>query len=269
MRFFEKTRRTMLRAAVPLAAFALTVVGGLAFARSAAAQDRSELLQSRRRTYESSQNFAFELRFAPYTPQIDDDPKLGGARPYEKSFGTAPRLELAAEFDWQMVNIPWVGSLGPGISIGTTSMTRPATKLDGTPSASEQSLDIYPMYLVAVLRADVFMRKMRIPLVPYAKLGLGYALWRAYTTGGTSEAPNGSGTIAGKGSTYGAHAALGLAFQMNSLDPGAGRAFDESLGVNNTYLYAEWMLSSLSNFGSASALRVGTSTWVAGLAFEF
>jgi hypothetical protein len=248
---------------------AMALTGGVAFTRSAEAQDRSTALGGRTRNFESPQNFAFELRFAAYRPAVDDDPKLGGARPFEKSFGTAPRLELAAEFDWQTLRIPWVGTLGPGISIGTTSMTRPATKLDGTPSASEQSLDIFPMYLVGVLRADVFMRKMGIPLVPYAKLGVGYALWRAYTTGGTSEAPNGATMVAGKGSTWGTHAALGLSFQMNVLDPRAGRAFDESVGVNNTYLYAEWMLASLSNFGGANALRVGTSTWVMGLAFEF
>jgi hypothetical protein len=255
-----------LRGAAPVV---VSFAALIACARSAQAQDRSDLLGGRHRTFESPQHFAFELRFAPYRPQIDDDPKLGGARPYEKSFGSAPRLELAAEFDWQIVRIPWVGTVGPGISAGTTSMSRPATKLDGSPSASDQSLDIYPMYLVGVLRADVFMRRMGIPLVPYAKAGVGYALWRAYTTGGTSSAPSGSGVVAGKGSSWGTQLALGLAFQLNALDPRAGRAFDESIGVNNTYFYGEWMLSSLSSFGSASALRVGTSTWVMGLAFEF
>ncbi|MDB4998170.1 MAG: hypothetical protein JWM74_5602, partial [Myxococcaceae bacterium] len=47
MRFDETTRRTTsrttLRTAAALAAFALTALGTLVFARSAAAQDRSEL----------------------------------------------------------------------------------------------------------------------------------------------------------------------------------------------------------------------------------
>lgn len=260
--------RMSLRVAAPVLAASLAL---LAFARTARAQDRSEQLGGRHRIYESPQHFAFELRFGAYKPQIDEDPALHGANPYATSFGTAPRLELAAEFDWQILRIPWVGTIGPGASIGITSASRRAHKLDQPTvlSASDQTFDIYPMYLAAVLRADVLMRKARIPLVPYLKLGIGYALWRGSTTGGTSVQPSGNQLVSAKGSSWGTHAALGLAFQLNVLDSGAGRAFDESMGVNNTYLYAEWMFSSLGNLSGTNALRVGTSTWVAGLAFEF
>jgi len=54
-----------------------------------------------------------------------------------------------------------------------------------------------------------------IPLVPYAKAGLAYALWRASTTAGTVTVDN----VAGKGQSFGYHVAAGLAFQMDVLDP--------------------------------------------------
>ena len=55
---------------------------------------------------------------------------------------------------------------------------------------------------------------------------------------------------------------------MDVLDTRA-KNLDESAGINHTYLYAEWMLAAYSGIGQQNALRVGTSTWVAGLAFEF
>ncbi len=242
-----------------------------AFAPSALAQDSEALGGTRHKKYESPQHFEVEFRFAPYRSMIDDDPALNGKTPFKDTFGTMPRLLVAAELDWQVLRIPHLGSIGPGVSIGYTTMGAQATKKsDGSPSASETSLDVFPLYGVAVLRADVFMKDFGIPLVPYAKAGVGYALWRSYTTGGTSEVDTpGGGTVSGKGHTWGTHFAAGLQFQMNVLDPQAARAFDDSLGVNNTYLYGEWMFENLDGLGQTSALRVGTSTWVAGLAFEF
>jgi hypothetical protein len=53
-------------------------------------------------------------------------------------------------------------------------------------------------------------------------------------------------------------------------DEYAAKNFDEAMGVNNTYLFGELMRSDLSGLGiQSSPLRVGESTWVAGLAFEF
>jgi hypothetical protein len=237
---------------------------------NAYAQDTEAILKPRNRTWESPQHFALELRFAPYKPQIDDEPALGGKTPYKNTFGDNPRLEFAVEFDWQAVRIPYLGTLGPGFSVGYTSPSRPAKKLNSTEdSGDETSLDIFPMYAVAVLRADVFMRYMHIPLVPYAKAGIGYAPWRTYTSGGTSYVGQGNGQINGKGQTFGFHGAAGAAFQLDIIDPHSAKNLDEESGVNHTYIYAEWMFAAYNGIGQTNALRVGTSTWVAGLAFEF
>jgi len=128
---------------------------------------------------------------------------------------------------------------------------------------------MFPMYAVAVLRADVFMREMGIPLVPYGKAGVGYVPWRTFTEGGTSYQITPSGPVYGKGQTWGLHLAMGVAFQMDVIDRRTARNLDNEVGINHTYLYAEWMFANYKGLGQSNPLLVGTSTWVAGLSFEF
>jgi hypothetical protein len=214
--------------------------------------------------FRSPQNFALELRFSPYYVAIDDEPGLQGT-PFKDRFGDNPRLAFGLEFDWQTFRIPYVGTIGPGIGAHIVSMSRPAKTLSGGASGDEYSLDIYPFYLSGVLRADTFWKELGFPLVPYAKLGLGYALWRASNSGGTSNV-NG---VSGKGQTFGTHMAIGLAFALDALDSGASRNMDNAIGINNTYFYAEYYWLNLNGLGQDKALYVGTNTYAMGLAFEF
>ena len=246
-----------------------------AFASEARADDRTGVLEGRHHRYESPQRFALEFRFTRYTPRIDSAPELNGQTPYQNTFGTMPRLELSTEFDWQVLRVPHLGTLGPGVSIGYTSMSAKArAHADPTQVSGEStSLDIFPMYAVVVLRADVFAREMQIPLVPYVKGGVGYALWRSYNDGGTSQAsldstnPS-SDKVSGKGHTFGSHVAAGIALHLNQFDNAAAVNLDNSVGINHTYFFAEYMLSQLTGLGQSSALYVGTNTWTLGLAFE-
>lgn len=249
-------------------------------ASTSRAQDRAEPLGGKRhRPAESPQHFAAEVRFSPFTPDIDSDPSLTG-RPFATAFGTctgtpptcdtSPRVLVSVELDWQALRIPHVGSLGPGLGAGYTTMSAQAqftTLHNGSSTSGETtSLDIYPFYAVAVLRADGLWRDFGVPLVPYAKLGFGYALWRASNTLGTSSA----GGVAGKGHTVGTELALGLGLNLNVFDQYAAKNFDDSMGVNNTYLFAEWTRAALTGLGSqTNALRVGGTSWTFGLAFEF
>jgi hypothetical protein len=216
--------------------------------------------------YRSPQNFALELRFSPYRVQVDEEPALNGATPFADSFGTAPRLYFGLEFDWQTFRIPWVGTIGPGVSAGTVSMSRQArTKITNEESGDEYSLTIHPFTLNIVLRADALWQDRGFPLVPYGKLGLGMALWDASTTGGTSE----FGGVKGKGTTWGTNTAIGLAFALDSIDSGATRNMDNAIGINNTYIYAEYYWLALNGLAQDKALYVGSNSWAAGLAFEF
>jgi hypothetical protein len=222
-----------------------------------------------RSRYESPQNFAAEVRFGLFNPAIDSDPALASA-PYKNSFGTAPRLLFSLEVDWQALRIPYVGSIGPGLGGGYSSISRPAVVTTGPhagqPSGETTTLQIIPFDLVAVLRVDVLWRKLHVPLVPYVKGGLGYALWRASNTLGTSRVDGVSGT----GHSIGSHVALGLALNLNPFDEYAARGFDDSLGVNSTYIFGEWTREDLNGLGFQShPLRVGGTSWTFGLAFEF
>jgi len=221
--------------------------------------------------HESSQWFAFELRFAPYWPDIDSQPGLTG-QPYHSIFGNMARLLVSGEIDAQVLKIPHFGSLGPAFSFGYTQMSAPAKFSDGSGTSAENTnIEVFPMYLVAVLRVDVFLRDFRIPLVPYVKAGLGFTLWRSFTDSGTS---NYVDPITGKtqnafGGTWGEQIALGGMLNLDWIDRRAAVQLDEYTSINHTYLFGEWMLANLDNFGSPNGLRVGTNTFCGGLAFEF
>jgi hypothetical protein len=266
------------RLAIVLVA-AIAAIAAVGVASPALAQDREQeapidtpVGSHRHHVYESPQNFAAEIRFGLWNPAIDSDPALSGA-PFKQAFGTAPRLLVSAEFDWQAFRIPHLGTIGPGIGAGYASISRPAQLATCPPTGSCESgetttLQVFPFDLVAVLRADVLYRSFHVPLVPYVKAGLGYAIWRASNSLGTSRSKDGG--VLGVGSSLGSHVAVGLALNLNPFDEYAARGFDESLGVNGTYLFAEWTREDLTGLGiQHDPMRVGGMSWTFGLALEF
>jgi hypothetical protein len=257
------------KGALVLAALAATLVTSRT-TTAQAQEDRVDPLGGKEHGIHSPQHFAIELRFSPYTPDIDSDPALHGQTPFKNVFGTPPRFFAGAEFDWQAIRIPHLGPLGPGASVGYTTMSDPAqftVPHNGTTESGETtSLAILPVAVLAVLRADVLWRDVGVPLVPYAKLGLAYALWRASNTLGTSSFAG----ISGEGHSFGTHVALGLALNLNPFDPYAAQNLDDSMGINGTYLFAEWTREDYNGLGFQSdPLRVGGTNWTFGLAFEF
>ena len=248
-----------------LAALGSLLVASLA-AHSADAQinDYRASRLRERPEFQSPQSTAFELRFGPYAPKIDDE--FDGATPYADVFGTKRRFYIGAEIDWQALRIPLFGTLGPGVAFGYTRF-RGRNFLESNPDEradQESTLRILPMYAVAVLRVDVLARETPIPFVPYAKAGIGYALWS--TNDGVNVARTEDGVI-GKGSSLGPQYALGIMLLLDPLDSNAAREMDLNVGVNNSYLFLEWFNSKLDGLGSTD-MNVGTNTWVTGLAFD-
>jgi len=216
----------------------------------------------------SPQYFAFELRFGPYWPKVDSDPGLKGT-PYKDIFGTSPQFYFGLEADFLPLRIPYVGLFGPGLGWGYTSRSAKAKFVSNMEDSGQNtSLSIMPMYVAAVLRADELMRRTGVPLVPYAKFGLGFALWK--TTEGPSKSTyvEGNTRYTGASNSIGLQFALGGMLSLNFIDPRSAARLDESTGVNHIYVFGEWMNSALNNFGSRPALRVGTSTVVGGLALD-
>jgi hypothetical protein len=137
--------------------------------------------------------------------------------------------------------------------------------LSGAPSAQDTSLDILPFYGLAVVRIDALADRTVVPLQPYAKLGIGYALWWS-SDGDKAARDNG---IVGRDASYGYAFALGVVARLDWLDREDAVSADGALGLNHSGLFIEWFHADLSGFGSDSVMDVGSSTWVAGLALEF
>lgn len=213
---------------------------------------------------ESPQDTAFEIRVGRYRPEIDDEFN-GAAEPFHKVFGDRSRYEIGLELDWQVLRIPHLGTIGPGIGWGVTRFQQKAQFTDGGGTSGETTrLWIMPMYLVAVARADVLSRDFKIPFVPYAKLGFGAGLWWS-SDGQESASVQGK---AGKGLSYGLTYAAGLMFLLDVLDQDDAKSADGLTGINNSYIFAEWFRPQLDGFGAKDVLNIGSSSWVVGVTME-
>jgi hypothetical protein len=212
---------------------------------------------------ESKQEAAFELRFGRYVPEVDSQL---GSTPFQDTFGGDNRYMFGVEVDWQVLRIPHFGTLAPGIGWGYTKFSAKAKYADGSGvSSSSTSLAIMPMYLVGVVRADVIARELKIPLVPYAKLGLGYGLW--WSSDGERTAVTTDGRK-GRGASYGLTYALGAMFLLDVLSEDDAVTADGAIGINNSYVFAEWFRPQLDGFGSSKVLDIGSSSWLLGIALE-
>ncbi|AGP35272.1 MXAN_2562 family outer membrane beta-barrel protein [Sorangium cellulosum] len=253
-----------------LAAASLAGGAALLVVSAAGAQTRSDWRQHdrarilREERYASPQSFAFELRFAPYSPEIDEE--FSGAGPYEGTFGDGAQFYFGMELDWLPLRIPYVGAIGPGLGWGYTSTSAKAFEAGSATraEAEETSLTVMPMHVSAVLRGDELMRRTGVPIVPYAKAGLGMGLWFTSSGPGTADVDG----VRGEGITWGTHLALGAMLALNWMDRRASSQLDETTGINHTYFFGEWMYANLDGLGSSPQMHVGTSTWVLGLALD-
>jgi hypothetical protein len=233
-------------------------------AREGLAQENDSLgSYGGRRDYESEQYAAAEARFGNYIPRVDDE--VAGA-PFENTFGDKFRLAWGFEVDWQIIRIPGVGTLGPGVGWSRTRASAKARTVQQPAVRSGETtvLTIMPMHAVGVFRVDTLARNFNIPFVPYAKLGGAYALWTCHSGGARCRSADGT---LGRGAEYGYFYAGGLMLLLDFFDPVSSRDMDNSIGVNNSYFFGELFGSDISSFGNG--MQVGTQGWVLGLAFEF
>lgn len=244
-----------------LAASALAAAAMLVGPRpwAAAASKRAQSL-------DPDSSLLIEARLGPYRPDVDAEAGLRG-KPYEETFGDSTRFMFGLEVDWEAFHLAHVGSLSFGGWLGYTRSTGVA-KITKTGAASDEdtTLWILPIGALVVARLDVLARETFLPLVPYAKFGVGTAFWQATNGRGTARADV-DGTQ-GSGRTNGLIYALGVMFLLDSLQPQTAKTFRAERGVNHTYLFGEWTVTSFTGLGQSSAMRVGDSTWNLGFAFE-
>ena len=256
----------MRRTGVTMAALATLSALSFSSARPASAQFLlAENSEGPHRRYHSPQNFAAQLTFGPYRPDIDSEFTLG-RHPYADFYGTGRRLLTQIEVDYQV----WheMGSLGVGLSAGLfrASHAAPLGNNSGALSADSSTLTVIPLSVSAVYRFDYFLERDNFPLVPHAKLGLDWAYWS--NTDGNGEIASSMGGRA-RGGTLGWHATLGAALVLDFIDPDTARDFDVEMGVNHTALVFEYSHYDISGLGRSDRLHLGDTTWTLGLLFEF
>lgn len=214
------------------------------------------------------QYVAWELRGGPYYPAVDEE--FGGQGTYHLYYGDEWRFFIGTEIDWQALRIPFVGTIGPGFGIGRMAADdkgyRDGVLHDADPSNDKDrtgstTLTIVPMHLSVVLRVDELFRRTQIPVVPYAKVGLGYGLW--WCTAGSNDCKT---DVIGAGASYGVHWALGASVPLDFLGRREMSALDQETGVNHVHLFAEWYNQNLGL--GANQMRIGTSTWMTGMVLE-
>jgi hypothetical protein len=207
-------------------------------------------------------HFLFELRVGPYVPRVDSEPSLGGRKPYQETFGTMSRAVAQVEVDWQALYSKKVGSLGIGASVGYTEMSDSAFVVGTRTRADETTtLAILPGFIAAVGRLDILARELRIPIIPFAKAGIGYGYWRATTSNGLSQV----GGVSGTGLSLGPYLGGGFALELDGFDRNSAKSLQAS-GIEHAHLSAEAYVSQLGLFGSP--MRVGNNGFIFGLGFS-
>lgn len=218
---------------------------------------------------ETPRDWALELKAGGYKPLIDRERGLA-TRPYDETFGAGAMLLFELEMDrllWQKI-----GAAGIGFSIGYAEKYGKATvlQMDDTgalirvASAETTAFQVLPLRLMGVYRFDYGALHLGVPLVPYAKAGLVYTPWWV-SKGGRLEYSHAS---RGAGGKWGYGATLGLSLMLDFLEPRFARDFDTDMGVNHSYVFAEYTHADVNNFGQGG-LDLSSRHWMFGLALEY
>jgi hypothetical protein len=201
------------------------------------------------------------LRLGGYKPLIDEEEGLGGT-PYRDFFGDESLLLFEAEL--QRYLYQGIGTAGIGLSAGYGEKFAPARLAGGAPASEQTAIKVIPLGVNAFYKFDYAAFEWGIPLVPYGKLGLIYTPWWITKGNGTEVV----GNVKGSGGKWGWGATGGLAFMLDVLEPRFARDFDSDLGVNHSYLFAEYTYADVNNFG-AGGLNLSSRRWMFGLALDY
>jgi hypothetical protein len=243
---------------------ALGALGVLALSLAARSAEAQAVLHDEGR-YRSSQHWALEVRLGPYSPDVDSEFK-DAATPHETYFGSKRRVMAQLELDYQFFHL--FGSAALGAQVGYFRESANSFNVAGNArTADKTALLLVPMALQLVYRMDEAAKRWNVPVVPYVKAGLSYTIWRISDSNG--DVAHSATGQSGRGGTPGWQAAVGVSLLLDFLDPSSARALDGETGVNHTYLFVEGARYDASGLGRKKVLKVGDTTWVAGLMFEF
>jgi len=207
----------------------------------------------------SPQYGAFEVKFGPYRPNVDDEPGLTGT-PYANTFGGNESMFLTTlELDWQFYRIVGI-SFGVGGSFGfMQESARARTVESGEKSSDFTVLNVMPFALLAVIRIDSIAEYLKVPLVPYFKVGLNWYLWWVLGAGETIDSAG----------TMGWQINPGLAIRLDGFDPMSSRTFDNEMGINHSFIFFEFMYARVEGLGKDSGyMYLSPENWGEGGTFQ-
>lgn len=230
----------------------------------------------------SPQRFALEFKMGPFLPDVDRDYAGPGLGPYATVFGVTDSTGAAVDqpkafpmpviaFDWQFLYL--AGPLGIGVQAGffrdkaQALIAEPMAGENLRSSADTTTFGMLPLALLLSYRLEILPDRLRVPLVPYAKAGLAYSLY--WIKSGSGNIARNSRGEAGRGGVPGFQVNAGAMLRLDFLEPSTAKKLDNVTGINHTYLFGEYQLSRVNNFGAGLVPSLGGSTWFAGLAVEF
>ena len=213
---------------------------------------------------ESPRSGFLHLKMGSYTPRIDSEEALGDATPYATTFGGGmlmPELEIGRYF------YQGIGSAGLSFSAAYGEKFAgiiPAGSTVADRSAGVTYLRVIPMQLSLTYAFDWAALKYGIPVVPFGRAGLRAVGW---WSGDSLDEPAPTG-MKGNGMRYGYGLSAGVKLMLDVLEPRLARDFDTEVGVNHSYLFAEYTYANVNNFGRAG-FDLGSRQWMFGLALDY
>jgi hypothetical protein len=216
---------------------------------------------------QSPKDMFLEFKGSPWMPSLDKGFTAPG--PYQTTFGTAPMIMGEVELDYQVFQK--FGTAAVGISVGYAEKFAKALvsgTTTGERSGESTGLRVVPLKAMAVYRFDLLWLRWDVPLVPYVKGGLVFMPWWV-TKGPNIEVVDGLSAI---GTKFGLVGTLGVSLTLDFLDRRLARDFDSSMGVNHSYLFAEFSSQNMTLFEfnkSTLPLDFSSNHWMFGLGFEF
>lgn len=230
----------------------------------------------------SKQRALIEIKLGPYSPDVDLNYDGPGFGPFASLFGPTNDVgQAVGEPRWQIMPVlggEWqffyaAGRLALGAQV-SFYRTKAYALLEQVPisgsvrsAADEIRFGFVPIAVQFIYRFEMPADRWGVPIVPYGKIGPAYAFW--WSTDGSRNISRNSQGDKGRGGTWGWQVNLGVMLRLDSIEPNMARVVDNTTGLNHTYLYGEYQISRINNFGVGSAMSLGDNTWFAGLAVEF
>jgi hypothetical protein len=198
--------------------------------------------------FESPLQFGMDIQYSPakYQNYLFTDTVASATRGYG----------LLVNFEWlALINY---GKLALGVGLGATVLSNIVVANDPTQGDQYATLYAFPGSVYVAYRFDYLGPKQ--VLVPFVKAGASVALTNQRSKFGYAKP--------GLQPYFGLDYGFGAELCINWIDPSSARSFDRSVGVNATYLTAEYIQSSSLKDTGAQPDLSGSQVRL-GLRFEF